>query len=267
MDHATIQVSEGAGAFYVDVLRKLDAAGVPFLVGGAFALDCYAGVARETKDLDLFVMREDWDRAAEVMRDVGYSVELPFPHWLGKIKHADGHFVDVIYNSGNGLTSVDEEWFEHARQTQVLGVPVLVCPPEETIWSKAFVMERERFDGADVAHLFRAWGARMDWPRLINRFGDGWRVLLAHLTLFGFIYPGERDKIPEWVMAQLTNRLAEEHHAPTHEDARCQGTLVSREQYLIDVQRWGYRDARLEREGGTMTSQEVRVWTDAIKRR
>lgn len=266
VDHSTIQVSDGALAFYVDVLRRLDEAGVPFLVGGAFALDCYAGVARDTKDLDLFCMREDWDRAAAVMSDVGYQVLLPFPHWLGKIKHPDGHFVDVIYNSGNGLTAVDEVWFENARETRIFGHPVLLCPPEETVWSKSFVMERERFDGADVAHLLRAWAERMDWERLVDRFGPNWPVLLAHLTMFDFIYPGERSKIPAWVMRELTRRLDAEHQTPPTEDERCQGTLVSREQYLVDVQRWGYRDARLEAEGGTMSEDEVRVWTDAIAR-
>ena len=61
-------------------------------------------------------------------------------------------------------------------------------------------MERERYDGADVAHLLRAHGDRLDWPRLLRRFGPHWRVLLSHLVLFGFIYPGERALVPAWVM-------------------------------------------------------------------
>ena len=50
-------------------------------------------------------------------------------------------------------------------------------------------MERERYDGADVAHIILAYGDRMDWRRLIDRFGRYWRVLLSHLVLYGFIYP------------------------------------------------------------------------------
>ena len=41
---------------------------------------------------------------------------------------------------------------------------VLVAPAEESLWCKAFVMERERFDGADVAHIILAYGDRLDWP-------------------------------------------------------------------------------------------------------
>ena len=73
-------------------------------------------------------------------------------HWLAKIKSQDA-FIDVIFNSGNGMARVDDEWFEHSRVREVLGMEVRIAPAEESLWSKAFVMERERFDGADVAHI------------------------------------------------------------------------------------------------------------------
>jgi hypothetical protein len=40
------------------------------------------------------------------------------------------------------------------------------------IWSKAFIMERERFDGADVMHLIHENANRLDWNRLLERFGQ-----------------------------------------------------------------------------------------------
>jgi hypothetical protein len=142
---------------------------------------------------------------------------------------------------------------------------VQLCPAEETIWSKAFVMERERYDGADVAHLLRACGEHLDWRRLLHRFGAHWRVLLSHLILFGFIYPAERTRIPTWVMQELLDRVRHElrSHPPT---ARvCQGTLLSRAEYLIDIEQWGYEDARLLPRG-PMTPEEIAQWTAAIDR-
>src|SRR5205085_362129 len=112
-------------------------------------------------------------------------------------------FIDIIFSSGNGLATVDEGWFSYAVKADVFGEPVLLCPPEETIWSKAFIQERERYDGADVAHLIRARGRDFDWPRLLRRFGPHWPVLLSHLILFGYIYPGERAIIPAGVMQDL----------------------------------------------------------------
>jgi len=229
-------------AFYRHVLQLLDAAQVPVMVGGAYAMSAYTGIARRTKDLDLFLRRADYDRAAQVLAAAGYPTELKFPHWLGKAR-ADPWFVDLIFDSGNGLTPVDDVWLEHAVEAEVLGLPVRIVPVEEMIWSKAFLMERERYDGADVVHLLRARGATMDWSRLYERMTPHWRVLLSHLVLFGFIYPAERNLVPRWIMVALHKRLQQEVDAPPPRGAVCQGTLLSREQYLHDL-REGLGDAR-----------------------
>ena len=68
------------------------------------------------------------------------------------------------------------------------------------IWTKAFVMERERFDGADVCHLIHAQGPAVDWRRLVARFGPHWRVLLGHLVFYTFAFPRDRDAVPRWVL-------------------------------------------------------------------
>jgi hypothetical protein len=144
----------------------------------------------------------------------------------------------------------------------VLGVEVGLAPVEETLWSKAFVMERERYDGADVAHLILARAAMMDWQRLLQRFGPHWRVLLSHLILFGFVYPGQADLVPAWLMEDLLRRLRAEKAAT--ETQVCAGTLLSREQYLVDIGAWDYRDAR-QLPPCTMTDSDIAQWTDAIQ--
>jgi len=191
------QERRDASAFYVDALERLSRSGIPFLVGGARALSHYTRIDRQTKDLDLFLLKADVERALEVFRRAGYRAELTFPHWLGKVHCAD-QYVDLIFSSGNGVAVVDDLWFEHAVSADIFGVRVKLSPPEEMIWSKAFVQERERFDGADVLHLFYRFGPALDWERLLERFGPHWRVLFAHIVMFGFVYPGRRWTIPGW---------------------------------------------------------------------
>lgn len=123
-------------------------------------------------------------------------------------------------------------------------------------------MERERYDGADVAHLLLACGGELNWPRLLRRFGPYWRLLLSHVILFGFIYPGERLPVPGWIIDALLQKLRDERTAPAYPIPICQGTLLSREQYLVDLLR-GYQDARLE-PIGNMTETEAELWTAAI---
>lgn len=253
-----------AAAFYRHVLETLSTAQVPYLVGGAFACTCYTGIERSTKDVDLFIRAEDYARVAEVLLAAGHETELTYPHWLAKVHASEGGlFVDLIFSSGNGLSPVDDGWFAFAGSAELLGLPVRIAPVEETIWSKAFIMERERYDGADIAHLLHACASRLDWARMLRRFGPHWRVLLAHLVLFGYVYPGSRADVPAWVTTQLLERLRSEQALPPPPDRLCRGTLLSREQYLFDVEQLGYQDARLA-PLGSMASDELQVWTEAI---
>jgi NAD(P)-dependent dehydrogenase (short-subunit alcohol dehydrogenase family) len=119
-----------------------------------------------------------------------------------------------------GQHRAEHAWFKHAIDAKLLGLRVRLCPPEETIWSKAFIMERERYDGADIAHLLRACGARLD-------------------------YPSERECIPATVLDLLLARLQSESPPAAGAGQLCQGTLLSKAQYVIDVEQWGYQDARL----------------------
>ncbi len=249
--------------FYRGVLETLSASGLPFLVGGAYALNHYTGIGRQTRDLDLFVRRRDYEAVVEALRPAGYEAELTFPHWLGKV-HAGNTYIDLIFSSGNGVAEVDDAWFEHADVATLAGITVKINPPEEMIWSKSFVMERERFDGADVAHLLLACGDRLDWPRLMRRFDAHWRVLMSHLILFGFVYPGQRNRIPAWVMDELLERLRQETHAPPPQDDVCGGTLLSREQYLFDLGMAAMQDGRAK-PFGNMSEKDIAHWTSAIQ--
>ena len=242
----------------LDVLRE---GGVELLVGGAYAFTRYTGIERSTKDFDIFVRSTEIQRALAALADAGFRTELTFPHWLGKAYWGDT-FVDVIFNSGNGVTPIDDDWFTHAPTGEVLGTTVKLMPAEEMLWSKSFVMERERYDGADVIHLIRAGAATLDWDRLVRRFGERWRVLFMNLVLFGFIYPGERTRLPRGLVEGLVGRLQAE--LDTADAAKvCNGTVVSRQQYLVDVTEWGYQDGRLPPHGN-MTAEQVAHWTAAI---
>ena len=261
---ATVQTpSVHASDFYKRVILVFQGKDIDFLVGGAFAFVHYTGIGRDTKDLDLFIRRSDWDRVTAALAEEGITTELAFPHWLGKAYGGRQRefFVDLIFSGGNGVAEVDDEWFRNAPRDESLGFPVRLMPIEEMIWSKAFLMERERFDGADVLHLIRARQNEINWPRLLSRFGEHWRVLLAHLVLFPYVYPNE--PAPQRVIDELLDRAKNEPKASS-EIRLCRGPLLSRAQYLVDVERWNYVDAR-EVPLGTMTPEEIDIWTKAIE--
>jgi hypothetical protein len=259
---APLLTTPAKAELYRTALEMLNRSGVPYMVGGTYAFQYYAGISRSTKDIDIFVRPRDVQRVLDVLVRAGFKTEIAFTHWLAKAHHGD-RFIDIVYSSVNGTAEVDDEWFAHAVDEDVLGTTVKLCPPEEMIWSKALIMERERYDGADVAHMLRHCSGLLNWDRLVRRFGTHWRVLLAHLVLFGFIYPGERALIPSAVMRELVNRLIGELEVPTRDTKVCQGTLLSRAQFLVDIDEWGYEDARLHPRGA-MSEEQVAEWTAAI---
>src|SRR5256885_14892558 len=147
--------------FYSHGLSLLDKNKLPYLVGGAYAFARYTGIERHTKDFDIFIRRGDWERAAKILRNAGYEIDLSFPHWLGKAFSGED-FIDLIFSAGNGVATVDEVWFDHAVPGRVVDMDVQLIPAEEMIWSKGLIMERERYDGADVAHIIHAVGENLD---------------------------------------------------------------------------------------------------------
>jgi hypothetical protein len=243
---------------YRDALTVLREARLPFLVGGAFAFESYTGIVRQTKDLDLFVRPRDSGRLLRALAEAGYRTELRFPHWLGKAWKGDAS-IDIIFSSGNGLCTVDDGWFDHAPPAVVLGLEAALTPAEETIWSKAFVMERNRYDGADIAHLLHARARQLDWARLLSRFNRHWRVLFSHVVLFGFIYPDQRLRVPDWFMREMLRRMEQDMLGLPADRRVCQGTLLSWSQYLVHLERGEYEDARHPPRGSLSTEDTERM--------
>ena len=64
---------------------------------------------------------------ARVFDEAGYKAEVPYPHWLAKI-HSNGHYLDVMFGSGNGVVHVDDRWFAHAVDAEVLDRNVRLVP-------------------------------------------------------------------------------------------------------------------------------------------
>src|SRR5207237_9082792 len=119
--------------------------------------------------------------ALEARECAGKRTDMTEPTCIART-FARTYFINLILSSGNGIAVVDEHWLRRAPRAPVLGREALIVPAEEMIWQKAFIQERERFDGADIHHLLRFRGKKLDWEHLLSRFGDRyWELLLVHL--------------------------------------------------------------------------------------
>lgn len=227
-------------AFYRDALQCLIESGVSFMVAGAYALRAYTGIVRDTKDFDVFCTPGDFPRLLEALGAYGYETEVTDANWIAKA-FKDEHYVDLIFGAGNDTARVDETWLQYAPEAEMLGREVKLIPVEEMLWSKAYVQERYRYDGADVVHLILKKGRDLDWHRLLMRMDRDWELLYAHLLNFRFIYPSERECVPDWLMDELATRLQDHRQLPAPQDCVCRGRLLSRYEYQIDIEEWGFK--------------------------
>ncbi len=234
-------VDADAEAFVSEALEELTRADIPFLLAGTYAVSAYTGISRPTKDLDIFCRAGDYARILAHFKAKGYDIEVEDDRWLGKVIRGK-HFFDVIFAGSNGTMPIGDAWFDNARQIDMNGRAVRIVAPTELIWSKCFVQLRHRYDGGDVVHIILRAHDQIDWQRLLNHMEVHWEVLLIHLLNFRWIYPTERDKVPDWLLDELLDRLQAQRQLPLPQMKICRGRMFSRVDFEIDVKEWGFAD-------------------------
>ncbi len=241
VDASAFDPPPAAADFYAESLRILLASELPFLLAGTYALTCYTGINRPTKDLDVFCKPSDAPKILALFKSLGYEIEVEDERWIGKVRQGE-HFFDVIYSISTASIPITETWFSSAYVVNLYGSDVRITPPTEFILSKLFLQDRYRYDGADIAHVILKKHEEIDWRRLLDSLELYWEVLLIQLLNFRFIYPSHRDFVPKWLMDELLERLRAQAEMPTARVPICRGRLLSPRDYVTDIAEWGFAD-------------------------
>ncbi len=262
LTHGAFWIPEAEREIYKRALEAVTAAGVRYVVAGAYAIYEHTGIYRKTKDLDLLFEPSSVVAATRALRAAGFVTRLEDEHWLAKATMGE-HFVDLIYGMGNGIAFIDEGWIEHSCEGILAACPIRIAPAEELIWHRLFISERHRHDMSDIVHLILCHGESLDWERLVRRVGENWPLLLSQILMFSYVYPGYRSKIPDWVPEQLLQRAASQIGQDEGEREFTRGPLISRFSFTIDVHEWGFTSPRGELVGKARQKPEIREIVDA----
>lgn len=230
-----------AHAFYKEALEILNECGTNYMLGGAFAMFNYTGIYRDTKDLDVFCKSTEYPKIMKHFAEKGYRTELTDNRWLAKIFKGE-YYIDLIFDTVNNICRVDDTWYDHSSEGTFAGVPVRFIPAEELVWCKLYVQNRERFDGADINHIWVRYGKKMDWKRLLFRMDQHWHLLLSQILIFQFVYPSDyRDIIPKELFDELMSRAYEQYDLPPSLERVSRGPIIDQTQYSVDVKEWDYK--------------------------
>jgi hypothetical protein len=232
---------EQAEQFYDKLLAFLEKSKIPFMIGGTFAFNEYTGLDRPTGDIDIMCTAEDYPKVLKTLTKAGYKTELAEIelNWLAKVYDEEGYYTDIIFAERNGLHKIEKSWFDQAREGTVLGHEVKLEPIEEMLRSKMYVQNRDRHDGGDVLHLILRQGRSINWEILFEKMEPHWELMLSHILNFLFVYPSEREVIPNNVINKLMKKLEDRiSHQPTKSKIT-RGLLLSND-FQVGVSQWGF---------------------------
>jgi hypothetical protein len=230
-----------ADSFYAEVLKILKDSKFTFMVAGGFAVNAYTGLRRPTKDIDIFVKAGDYPKILNKLGSLGYKTQIDDERWIAKIFKGK-LYVDLIFGSSNLVAPVTDDWFKNCQTAKFFNYEVKIPSVTDLIRSKVFIQSRERYDGADVAHLILLRHQEINWERLLCEMEQYWEVLLIHLLNFRFVYPSQRELIPSWLMRELLSRLQHQFELPTSKMKVCRGRMFSVTDYAADVTDFGFAD-------------------------
>jgi len=191
---------------YACVLNRACRERIPFALGGGLALGYYTGRLRRSKDLDIYIRPEDRDEVVQMMTRCGledyYSVSPYVREWIYR-GHQDGVIVDAIWAMANQRARVDDHWLCAGPTIQLCGQTFRVIPAEELIWSKLYVLQRDRCDWPDIMNLLYATGHKLDWDHLLRRVGPDTPLVKAVLSVYSWVCPERASAVAGRVWDEL----------------------------------------------------------------
>jgi hypothetical protein len=203
---------------YQKVITEARRRNIEFSLGGAFAVATYTGRWRNTKDLDFYVLPEKREEMVASIYEAGlqdYFDVLPYDrNWIFRGYEGE-NIVDAIWAMPNQRTEVDASWVTDGPEVTIRGETFRIVPPEEMIWGKIYVLQKERCDWPDVFNMIHSHGPELDWAHLINRLGDDIPLLRGVLSVFSWLSPKRSWELPDWLFESL--HLPRPERPSTHE--------------------------------------------------
>jgi hypothetical protein len=205
-DHISDILADEEWKLYQSVMALASKRGLPFVIGGGLAFSAYSGRYRNTKDMDVMVTPDTRDAMIQTVSDCGfvdYHDELPYDRsWIYR-GHRDGVIFDTIWCMPNHRAEVDPLWMERGWPITIRGMQLRLLAPEELLWGKLYVVQRDRCDWPDILNIVHGVGRKMDWQYLFDRIGEDLPVLSGVMGVFRWMCPAAAQSLPDWIWPKL----------------------------------------------------------------
>jgi len=187
------QVDEGLATTLKRVAAALKQSGIPFALGGSFAVYARGGHSSD-HDVDFLIREQDKDRALEELAAVGFEVAEPPEDWLVKV-YDDGRMVDLIFRPVE--SPVTDETLADTEVLPVEAIHMPVASATQLMIHKLLSYTQHHCDFATGLPVARSLREQIDWE-LVRRetakspYAEAFLVLLDRLDVVPFPNGGLR---------------------------------------------------------------------------
>ena len=162
----------------------LKAGGLPFALGGGYALWAY-GAPEPIHDVDLVVAESEVPRAVEILAAAGFRIERPPEDWLFKA-WLDDSLVDVLHRINGEVVTAEQ--VAVATEVEILGLRIPVLPPTPIMLAKLRSLTEHYCDFTPLLPVVRAVREQLDWAYLREQtrdlpFAESFLLLAKRLDL------------------------------------------------------------------------------------
>ncbi|XVV14033.1 nucleotidyltransferase [Actinoplanes sp. CA-131856] len=178
------QVDEGLATTLKKVASTLKAAGIPFALGGSFAVWAHGGHSSD-HDVDFLLREQDKEQALAELAKAGFRTEQPPEDWLVKVYDED-RMVDLIYRPVE--TPVTDETLRDTEQISVEAIYMPVLSASQLMIHKLLSYSQHYCDFATGLPVARSLREQIDWDRVRREtskspYAEAFLILLDRLDV------------------------------------------------------------------------------------
>jgi hypothetical protein len=178
------QVDEGLAGTLKRVAAALKQSGIPFALGGSFAVYAHGGHSSD-HDVDFLIREQDKDRALEELANVGFEVEQPPEDWLVKV-YDQGRMVDLIFRPVE--SPVTDATLRDSEMLPVEAITMPVISATQLMIHKLLSYTQHHCDFATGLPVARSLREQIDWDRVRTEtagspYAEAFLVLLDRLDV------------------------------------------------------------------------------------
>ncbi|MCW6008932.1 nucleotidyltransferase family protein [Micromonospora sp. CPCC 205371] len=167
------------------VAATLKQAGVPFVLGGSFAVYAHGGHSGD-HDVDFLIRERDVDAALEALVAAGFTAERPPEDWLVKVYDEQGHMVDLIHRPIE--TPVTDETLSSGVIRPVDAIQMPCLSATQLMVHKLLSYSQHYCDFARGLPLARSLREQIDWDQVrkdtaASPYAEAFLVLLDRLEV------------------------------------------------------------------------------------